>query len=99
MKEGEDVTVIGHTHDDYAGFADSVGARRFRVPNDAWTWEANAKWVEEQIAARRPILLVTPLDEISPRLSSATRRELMRFRDAGYEPSSDGLRLVPPGVR
>jgi hypothetical protein len=94
-------TVLGH-YPDYMNMADSLGHRRFYIPDAAWDkmtdaqrWAANQKFLDRTISRGDDILLSTPLDKVIP--GSYFERELQYLSGKGYRPSADGTRLVPGG--
>jgi hypothetical protein len=81
--------------------AESLGARRFNIPEAAWNrmsqaerWAANQKFLDRMISRDDRTILSTPLDKV--RLGSYFARELEYLGSKGYVPSADGTRLIKP---
>jgi hypothetical protein len=96
----EGKAVLGH-FPEYTRLAESLGARRFNVPEAVWNnmsaterWAANQKFLDRLISRGDEIILATPLDKIRP--SSFFARELEYLASKGYVPSADGTRLIRP---
>lgn len=100
-KRASGFTVLGH-HPEYSKMADTLGHRRFEVPEAVWNrmtdaqkWAANQKFLDRTISRGDAIVLSTPLDKVRP--GSYFARELEYLSSKGYVPSADGTRLVPGG--
>ncbi|MDO9620866.1 MAG: pre-toxin TG domain-containing protein, partial [Moraxellaceae bacterium] len=91
-------TVLGH-FPEYKNLAESIGARRFNIPENVWNkmseaerWGANQKFLDRMITRGDDIILSTPLDKVRP--GSYFARELEYLGGKGYRPSADGSRLI-----
>ena len=91
-------TVLGH-YPEYKQLADTIGARRFNIPEAAWNkmsgaeqWAANQKFLDRMVVRGDDIVLATPLDKVRP--GSYFARELEYLAAKGYRPSADGTKLI-----
>ncbi len=91
-------TVLGH-FPEYKNLAESIGARRFNIPESVWNkmseaerWGANQKFLDRMISRGDDVILSTPLDKVRP--GSYFAKELEYLGGKGYRPSADGSRLI-----
>ncbi len=91
-------TVLGH-FPEYKNLAESMGARRFNIPESVWNkmseaerWGANQKFLDRMISRGDDVILSTPLDKVRP--GSYFAKELEYLGGKGYRPSADGSRLM-----
>jgi len=97
--------VLGHSYrvegnPSYTELADSLGARYFQVPDDAWDrmseaqrYEANFTFIDRAIARGDEIVLSTPAGLAAP--GSIFEAELEYLGSQGYIISPDGRRAIP----
>jgi hypothetical protein len=91
-------SVLGH-YPDYVKLAESLGARRFQIPQSIWNkmsttqqWKANSKFLDRMILRGDNIRLATPLNQVKK--NSWYAKELEYLYSKGYKASSDGLWLI-----
>lgn len=88
-------TVLGHQVDNYAGVAEKIGARYFKIDNKYWTWEANQKFLNRIIKRGDEVILTRPIKQVMP--NSTLQKEINYLLEKGYKASEDGLKLIPSG--
>jgi hypothetical protein len=100
-KRSTGTTVLGHYPEDVKA-SDTIGARRFDVPEAAWKrmspdeqWAANRRFLDRTIARGDDIELATPVDRARP--GSFFERELRYLGSRGFRPNQRGDHLIAPG--
>jgi len=95
-------SVLGH-YPEYVKLSNKIGARRFQIPGHIWDkmtdaerWAANRRFLDRMIRRGDNIFLATPPGKVRP--GSWFEKELKYLLNRGYRISSDGSRLIPPGV-
>jgi hypothetical protein len=93
-------SVLGH-YPNYVETAESLGARYFNVPKEAWAkmtpteqWAANQRFLDRAIQRGDDFVLATPPQMARP--GSFYARELNYLESRGFTLNVDGTKMLAP---